>query len=280
MPHGRRSAGWTSRRTTTGTTASRTAMTGRLQPGRRRPADGRRGHGRAGGGADARGPTRGEEELFGVDFGAGGNPILHDLIGSGTGTVYVDGKAFDVDWHDRIPARRRDGPMPDRTSRWCCRRARSGGRSCRYSRRSPRARSTEARQSTAATARRTRPRRVDRTRPGVENRAGWHPRVAPVVAERHGLDLDAVRGEHVLRPIEARGRRLAGGMVDTDRGGPASRRTSSTIGAASQPVGVGLPHSSATTRSGFPSRSHPIGGGADAGREIPSPGPKARRSAR
>jgi hypothetical protein len=39
-----------------------------------------------------------EEELFGIDFGAGGNPILHDLIGSGNGTVYVDGKAFDVDW--------------------------------------------------------------------------------------------------------------------------------------------------------------------------------------
>lgn len=39
-----------------------------------------------------------QEELFGIDFGAGGNPILHYLTGSGSGTVYVDGQAIDVEW--------------------------------------------------------------------------------------------------------------------------------------------------------------------------------------
>jgi Protein of unknown function (DUF3048) N-terminal domain/Protein of unknown function (DUF3048) C-terminal domain len=39
-----------------------------------------------------------QDEIFGIDFGAGGNPILHDLTGTGTGTVYVAGRAFDVEW--------------------------------------------------------------------------------------------------------------------------------------------------------------------------------------
>jgi hypothetical protein len=39
-----------------------------------------------------------QDELFGVDFGVGGNPILHQLTGEGTGTVYVDGKALNVEW--------------------------------------------------------------------------------------------------------------------------------------------------------------------------------------
>jgi hypothetical protein len=36
--------------------------------------------------------------ILGIDFGAGGNPIMHDLVGEGTGTVYVDGVAADVEW--------------------------------------------------------------------------------------------------------------------------------------------------------------------------------------
>jgi hypothetical protein len=39
-----------------------------------------------------------QDELFGVDSGAGGNPILHYLTGEGTGTIYVDGKAHNVEW--------------------------------------------------------------------------------------------------------------------------------------------------------------------------------------
>jgi hypothetical protein len=39
-----------------------------------------------------------QEEILGIDFGAGGNPILHDLTGTGIGTVYVDGKAVDIEW--------------------------------------------------------------------------------------------------------------------------------------------------------------------------------------
>lgn len=39
-----------------------------------------------------------QDEIFGVDFGVGGNPILHYLTGEGIGTVYVDGKALDVEW--------------------------------------------------------------------------------------------------------------------------------------------------------------------------------------
>lgn len=39
-----------------------------------------------------------EQVVYGVDFGAGGNPILHHLTGVGTGTVYVDGVAIDVRW--------------------------------------------------------------------------------------------------------------------------------------------------------------------------------------
>ena len=39
-----------------------------------------------------------QDEIFGVDFGVGGNPILHHLTGQGSGTVYVDGKALDVEW--------------------------------------------------------------------------------------------------------------------------------------------------------------------------------------
>ncbi len=39
-----------------------------------------------------------QDELLGVDFGAGGNPILHYLTGEGIGTVYVDGRALDVEW--------------------------------------------------------------------------------------------------------------------------------------------------------------------------------------
>jgi hypothetical protein len=39
-----------------------------------------------------------QQEIYGIDFGAGGNPILHNLIGSGVGTVYVDGEALDVKW--------------------------------------------------------------------------------------------------------------------------------------------------------------------------------------
>lgn len=39
-----------------------------------------------------------QDEIFGVDFGAGGNPILHYLTGTGTGTVYVDGRAVEVEW--------------------------------------------------------------------------------------------------------------------------------------------------------------------------------------
>lgn len=39
-----------------------------------------------------------QDELFGIDFGAGGNPILHYLTGTGTGTVYVDGQALEVAW--------------------------------------------------------------------------------------------------------------------------------------------------------------------------------------
>jgi hypothetical protein len=39
-----------------------------------------------------------QDEVFGVDFGVGGNPILHYLTGSGRGTAYIDGLAFDVEW--------------------------------------------------------------------------------------------------------------------------------------------------------------------------------------
>jgi len=36
--------------------------------------------------------------IMGIDFGAGGNPIMHDLVGEGDGTVYVNGIAADVEW--------------------------------------------------------------------------------------------------------------------------------------------------------------------------------------
>lgn len=39
-----------------------------------------------------------QDEILGVDFGVGGNPILHYLVGEGIGTVYVDGRALDVEW--------------------------------------------------------------------------------------------------------------------------------------------------------------------------------------
>jgi hypothetical protein len=39
-----------------------------------------------------------QDEILGIDFGAGGNPILHYLTGTGTGTAYVDGQAFEVEW--------------------------------------------------------------------------------------------------------------------------------------------------------------------------------------
>ena len=39
-----------------------------------------------------------QEEVLGVDFGVGGNPILHHLVGHGTGIIYVDGEAHNVEW--------------------------------------------------------------------------------------------------------------------------------------------------------------------------------------
>jgi hypothetical protein len=39
-----------------------------------------------------------QDEIFGIDFGAGGNPILHYLTGTGTGTMYLDGRALEVEW--------------------------------------------------------------------------------------------------------------------------------------------------------------------------------------
>ena len=39
-----------------------------------------------------------QEEVFGVDFGVGGNPILHHLVGEGGGIIYVDGEAHNVEW--------------------------------------------------------------------------------------------------------------------------------------------------------------------------------------
>lgn len=39
-----------------------------------------------------------QDEIFGIDFGAGGNPILHYLTGTGSGTLYVDGEAVEIEW--------------------------------------------------------------------------------------------------------------------------------------------------------------------------------------
>ena len=39
-----------------------------------------------------------QDEIFGVDFGVGGNPILHHLTGEGIGIIYVDGQALSVEW--------------------------------------------------------------------------------------------------------------------------------------------------------------------------------------
>lgn len=39
-----------------------------------------------------------QEVIYGIDFGAGGNPIMHVLVGEGAGTVYIDGSATEVRW--------------------------------------------------------------------------------------------------------------------------------------------------------------------------------------
>ena len=46
-----------------------------------------------------------QDEVFGIDLGAGGNPIPHYLTGSGTWTVYVDGQGSRSTGRGRTPAR-------------------------------------------------------------------------------------------------------------------------------------------------------------------------------